>query len=429
MKVLMYAGIAPRENPSIEDLLTKRYDVGDNVGNLLFINAVGESIDPEGKNTVEITHYRADVSEAEKINERFDCFILPLADAFRDDNIEQLKRMTCLIKKLTIPCVVIGVGLRTKYGSAVNEPHAFDEAVKEFVKAVLDKSNCLGLRGERTAAYLKHLGFQGEKDFTPIGCPSMCMAGAGLKIRDVLLAPSSRIALNGNDLAPEHLSRVFRKTIEEYSDSYIVQQRESEIADVYLCKYAGGKAFRVPGSLYGAKLYEKMLREGRIKGFPNIYRWAEFLSNVDFCLNSRFHGTVVSLLAGTPSLIIPIDSRMQELVEYHAIPSIPVSDVRDTDNLESLMSRVDIHSPETVAQRNLQHYFDFLDRNQLPHVTADYVPTYKFIGDGYSSDWKQPEKPFLELSKAEQVSRIVRYYTKKYERKLAHKLNWYYHSH
>ena len=417
----MYAGIAPRTNPSIEDLLTKKYDAGGNVGNLMFINAVGESTDPKGDNYVEITHYRADVTNAETINRNFDCFLLPLADAFRDDNVAQLKRLTALIKKLRIPCVVVGVGLRARYDSAVDEPHAFDEAVKGFVRAVLEKSACLGLRGERTALYLRHLGFREEQDFTQIGCPSMCMAGVNLKIKDVKLPQISHIALNGNDLAAENISKLFRRVLEDYPDSYIVQQRESEIADIYIGKYAIGKKFRVDGSLYGVNLYGRMLPENRIKGFSNIYRWTEFLSKMDFCLSSRFHGTVASLLAGVPSLIIPIDSRMQEMVEYHAIPHVAASDVMETDTLESLISRVDIHSSERVAKRNLCRYFDFLDRNQLPHVSYDYIPTYKYVGGGGYSDWKLPEKPFLELSRSRRVGRIVKFYTKKVENKIARK--------
>lgn len=422
MKILMYAGIKPGENPSIEDLLTKKYDVGGNIGNLLFINAVGESIDPNGKNTVEITHYRANPSDAQKINSYFDRFILPLADAFRDDNIVQLNRMTALIKKLTIPCVVVGVGLRSKYGSDPGEPHPFDKAVKDFVGAVLEKSSCLGLRGERTAEYLRRLGFREERDFTPIGCPSMCMLGLDSKVKDLKLTSDSRIALNGNDLAPENVNRVFRRAIREYKDAYIVQQRESEIADLYLGKYARGETFRVQGSLYGKELYGRMYKEGRIKCFPNIYRWTEFLSSADLCFNSRFHGTVAGLMAGTPSLVISIDSRMQEMVEYHAIPSIPAKDVMETDDIEDILSHVDINSFMKVAEKNTRHYFNFLERNQLPHVALDHVPSYKFTGGGYTSCWKDPEKPLLELSKAEQISRVASFYTKKYGNKVAHKL-------
>ena len=348
----MYAGIAPRTNPSIEDLLTKKYDAGGNVGNLMFINAVGESTDPKGDNYVEITHYRADVTNAETINRNFDCFLLPLADAFRDDNVAQLKRLTALIKKLRIPCVVVGVGLRARYDSAVDEP-----------------------------LYLRHLGFREEQDFTQIGCPSMCMAGVNLKIKDVKLPQISHIALNGNDLAAENISKLFRRVLEDYPDSYIVQQRESEIADIYIGKYAIGKKFRVDGSLYGVNLYGRMLTENRIKGFSNIYRWTEFLSKMDFCLSSRFHGTVASLLAGVPSLIIPIDSRMQEMVEYHAIPHVAASDVMETDTIFRLIN--------------------------MP-------------GGGYS-DWKLPEKPFLELSRSRRVGRIVKFYTKKVENKIARK--------
>lgn len=47
----------------------------------------------------------------------------------------------------------------------------FDEDVKEFIKAVLDRSAKVGIRGEITASYLKRLGFREEIDFTVMGCP------------------------------------------------------------------------------------------------------------------------------------------------------------------------------------------------------------------------------------------------------------------
>lgn len=386
MKYLVYAGIMPGANPTINELLTKKVDAGGNVGNLLFINAVAQSLNVNGDEQFFITNYRADFSESEidKINSEYDAFILPLADAFRDDNIAQLKKMAVSIKKMKIPCIIIGVGLRAEYDAVVDVPRRFDCVVKELVSTVLEKSGCIGVRGEITGRYLQRLGFTEDKDYMVIGCPSMCMAAVsgGVKIRDV--DRILRIAINGNDLAPENVSAMLRKTIAQYPESYVVQQRESEMADIHLGRFSDyrGRTFRVPGSLYGIEIYDHLVKENRIRYFANIYRWMEFLSKVDFCLNSRFHGTVVSLMAGTPGIIIPIDSRMQEMADYHAIPSIPAKKIKAADTVEKLISRVDLKSSEKVAQYNLDRYFSFLEINSLRHVERGFVPNYRILRGG-----------------------------------------------
>lgn len=105
MKYLIYAGIAPGANPTVNELLTKKVDAGGNVGNLLFINAVAQSLCVNGDEIYSITHYRAEFSDLdiEKINSEYDAFILPLADAFRDDNISQLEKLTVTVKKAKDP--------------------------------------------------------------------------------------------------------------------------------------------------------------------------------------------------------------------------------------------------------------------------------------------------------------------------------------
>ncbi len=48
MKYLVYAGIEPGANPTLQEILIKKVDVGANVGNLLFINAAAQSLSPSG---------------------------------------------------------------------------------------------------------------------------------------------------------------------------------------------------------------------------------------------------------------------------------------------------------------------------------------------------------------------------------------------
>lgn len=71
--------------------------------------------------------------------------------------MNELNELTSFVKKLKIPCYVIGVGLKESYEPDFSQPKPQDEAVKKFVTAVLEKSNCIGVRGELTGKYLETL--------------------------------------------------------------------------------------------------------------------------------------------------------------------------------------------------------------------------------------------------------------------------------
>lgn len=135
---------------------------------------------------------------AEKINENYNLYVIPLADAFRDDFRPALRNYTELIRRLKIPVIVTGVGLRANYEPQLDEGFAFDEDVTNFVKAVLEKSSQIGVRGQITADYLKRLGFNEGVDYRVIGCPSLYTFGRELKIRDVNLTEQSTIAINAS---------------------------------------------------------------------------------------------------------------------------------------------------------------------------------------------------------------------------------------
>src|SRR5699024_5258954 len=118
-------------------------------------------------------YYKIDHTKADEINEKYDCYVIPLADAFRKDFVPSLRKYTKLIKKLKIPVVVIGVGLRAPFEPNLKEGFPFDEDVKAFVKAVLEKSNIIGLRGQITSDYLISLGFKEGKNNKFIFFPYM----------------------------------------------------------------------------------------------------------------------------------------------------------------------------------------------------------------------------------------------------------------
>mgnify|MGYP002625442253 CR=1 FL=1 len=103
-----------------------------------------------------------------------------MANAFRTTFIDELKKITELVLKLKIPTIVIGVGLKGGKIGIERLSFDFDEAVKKFCNAVLNKSQLIGIRGEFTAEYMKALGYKENVDFQVIGCPSMYFYGEDL---------------------------------------------------------------------------------------------------------------------------------------------------------------------------------------------------------------------------------------------------------
>ena len=109
----------------------------------------------------------------EWINATCTAFVCPLADVFADDFLPFVRRLTELVKRLRIPCVVPCVGLRAVSGDWSARSRDFAETVSAFARAVLDKSAKIGLRGETTARYLQKLGFSPDRHLSVVGCPTL----------------------------------------------------------------------------------------------------------------------------------------------------------------------------------------------------------------------------------------------------------------
>ncbi len=76
--------------------------------------------------------------------EQFDAFVIPLANAFRPEFEHRLANLTSLVRGLTIPVVVVGVGAQA--GLHDDMPATgLDDTVKAFAAAVLDRSASVGV--------------------------------------------------------------------------------------------------------------------------------------------------------------------------------------------------------------------------------------------------------------------------------------------
>ena len=93
--------------------------MGSNAGNLVFLQATWKILGVPGAR-ITADRLLMQPGRAGDVNERYDIYVIPLANAFRLSFEPQLIQMTQLIRRLRIPVVVLGVGAEsdTRYDLA-----------------------------------------------------------------------------------------------------------------------------------------------------------------------------------------------------------------------------------------------------------------------------------------------------------------------
>ena len=199
--------------------------IGENVGNLLFSSASYKLLQTEGTE-VEVGAVNGGKAEAARINAHTDHVVIPLANAFRPSYAASLDRMSETIEALRVPVTILGVGAQLRLDGKIERLDSMKESVSRFVRAVLERSPSIGVRGEYTETYLKSLGF---KDVEVIGCPSVFLHGPELKVRKrvAALTTDSRVSLNISPYVPG-LGPVVERHMERYPNlRYAAQHRDA----------------------------------------------------------------------------------------------------------------------------------------------------------------------------------------------------------
>lgn len=412
--IYIRAGMSPFESFPAEKILLNN-SIGTNVGNFLYVYGILRNI-TQMDTTITPNYYKSGYTDEEidKINQTQDIFIIPLADAFRDNFVGSLKSMTKLVKKLTIPCVIIGVGLRAPFDPDFSTPYSFDEAVKEFVSAVLDKSAMVGVRGEITAAYLSHLGFREGRDHMAIGCPSMYTVGPKLTIRDANITKGSRVCINSSVTTPDNVHEFLERVTREFDDWHFVPQVLSELRLLYT-----GSPYKIKcNPLYPCRITDTTYREGRSEFFLNLPTWFEYMAKADLSVGSRLHGNIAAILAGTPSILIPKDARVRELSEYHDITRVNAADITPDTDIWEMIRTANFQLPCHRQEENFNRFLGFLEKNSIPHIYESGAPdTIPFMERMKKVKLQPPVTSFALCSLEEMSARFERFYPA-YEKKL-----------
>lgn len=349
---------------SVEEAL-HRDVIATNSGNLIFSDATHKILST-ARTEVVSNGIRTDVSAAGRINEEFDAFVVPLANAFRPSFEAQLKRLTRLITRLRIPVVVVGVGAQAGLGYHTARLKGIEPTVRAFVSAVLDRSASIGVRGECTEQYLKGLGF---RDVEVIGCPSLFMYGKELTVtrREPALGAGSRIAVNGSHSAvrSQGLDRVIARAHARYPNLRFIGQNISDARQLHW------RDLSDPNGLVTAMPTHPdhpMYREDKVRVYIDPVTWIDDLRGFDFSFGSRIHGNIAALLAGTPATVLCGDSRTLELCRYFDIPHRRIDRLPEDLDPAALYEEAEFGALMSGHQERFERFTAFLDRNGLENT-------------------------------------------------------------
>lgn len=408
-RILLRAGVSPLISHDQTEVIM-RNRIGSNIGNLLFPASVCRALLCEDTVIDTVNTFRKYSGEhIKRINETYDCLVLPFANAFRYSFLKELNAITDLVSQLKIPCIVVGVGIQAKKRKA-EEQVELDEAVTRFMKAVLAKSAIVGLRGEITAEYLETLGFQAERDFTVIGCPSMYMWGKILpemKVKE--LTPDSSVSMNSKIQLPQKFHDFMYRSRADLPNFHYVAQVIEEMRQMYMgTDYPTGFVKKIPKH-FPVDFTHPIYQSGKGISFTNFPSWLEYLRGKDFSFGSRIHGNIASILAGTPCFIVVSDERIKELVSYHHIPHLLMKDLKTDTRIFDLYEKADFSAIQKHHEKKFLHYLDFLQRNGLQTIfdeKGDAPECSPFDEIIQSTSFAPPVRAFSALSPEEQLDRL-----------------------
>jgi hypothetical protein len=342
----------------------RRNLIGENVGNLLFSSASYKLLQTEGTE-VEVGGLHGGRAEAKRINAQTDHVVIPLANAFRPSYASSLDRMSETIEALRVPVTVLGVGAQLRLDGKVERLDSMKESVSRFVRAVLERSPSIGVRGEFTETYLRGLGF---KDVEVIGCPSVFLRGPDLRVekRVAALTTESRVSLNLSPYVPG-LGPIVERHTQRYPNLRYAAQHHDALGMLLSTKHRS-RTHSTDQSVLPTHHAHPLVRDGRTSFFVDPEPWMRYLAGFDFSFGTRIHGNIAALLAGTPAMVVAHDSRTLELARYYDIPHRTTKQVGPDTDAAELYAATDLTAFNEGIGERFDRFTAYLGAHGLHHV-------------------------------------------------------------
>lgn len=365
-KRYIQCGAEYRINPS-RDPYQNYVATGLNTGNLYIGYAVNSLF--KTKNFFNIWTELSD-HEVSEIKENFDVIVMGASNFInKSTNFEIPARN---LKKLKLPIIVLGIGAQASSNS-IKKIH-LTKGTENFLNVISEYSESLGVRGEYTAEILSNMGIT---NFTIIGCPTLYLnKDINFKIKKDSSFNELNIALNYTDISQKCdekiLQYAFNNNLDiigqtEYIEEYWKRGLNYNYGDITKEKALEKEKKYTKSLKVGIDEVKKYMSE-HLYQFYDIDQWASHIKKYNFLFGTRFHGNMIALQNGIPSLLVTHDSRTKELADYCNIPYIEAKNLIGDIDLEQLYSEVDYSKFNKEYANKFHDFIEFLNKNKVTDI-------------------------------------------------------------
>ena len=232
-----------------------------------------------------------------------------------------------MLSKLDMPVVMLGIGMQSRPDLEQSLP----EGTQRLLKVLKEKEHYFLTRGEETAGFLKEQGFSFVK---PVGCPSIYFMPSNVRrairrLPDVKVGEGRTVFTGYMGAALDTIGDMNALSPNGGEASYVVQDEFLHF-DMQVEPDADGRVYNsASGEMIGDMTFkgsDELKKKVKVHTFFDTNQWRAWTSSRDFAFGRRFHGNVIALQAGVPALMVAVDDRMREMLNFSGLPKIDANE-------------------------------------------------------------------------------------------------------
>ena len=248
------------------------------------------------------------------------------------------------------------------------QAYNFDESIelkpgtRRFLDILSERSKTIGVRGVFTAERLNDLGV---KNLRVVGCPSVYWPmenGWPTFKPNIMSEPKYATHCTPTGKYRDKIGEIFRYA-QKYDMNYICQTEIGYIDPQFGQQNDFAYYLRDTES---AKIAREYFRN-KCRIFYSLQEWETFLRGLSFVIGSRFHGNIMTMIAGRPCLTLVFDTRTREMLEHFNLPHIHLDDFNENAPIEYYQEMADFSLFRSAYGQRLVEYVEFLDENNVSH--------------------------------------------------------------
>jgi Polysaccharide pyruvyl transferase len=292
------------------------------------------------------------------LKSRFDVCVFTAANLIRSDLSAALEAQ--VLERIDLPLVVLGIGIQRFSDLKSGLP----EGTQKFLRILKERDAHVFTRGHETAAFLRELGLSKVR---PSGCPSMYVmpdrvVQAWRDFGKFVPAKTTRYVFSGylGNEDPAGVIHDMNGLLDSNNSCRYVLQDEPVTYGMEFSADPKEIIYdSVTGRLTCAVLFpnkELIKPHIEVHSFFDAAQWRTWTAMAaDFSLQRRFHGHMVALQAGIPSIAIALDDRMREMLSFIGFPYLESAEwAQQGDKQDYLMNLIRKTPTDTVIDCYLQ---------------------------------------------------------------------------